>query len=98
MENITDKLHNTVDLHKKNPDTFYCPLLADPEDLKGLKKGDNVKVGGNKERYWMEVVDNDPKTQLITATVANVLINKHDYNTEDIVQFEYKNVYQVYDS
>jgi hypothetical protein len=59
---------------------------------KDIKRGDAVKITSQPqtESFWVEINSVDGDT--ITGSVQNHLIRPHEYNVNDIISFDKKNV------
>lgn len=80
------------EMHKKHPQTFDAPSR---EDLTDLKLGDIVKMCANeKERFWTIITA--IKGNKITASADNKLVHNFGFNLGDIIEFEKKNIYDIY--
>lgn len=82
-------------MKKEHPDTFEAP---NQKELNKIKVDSLVKICVEGERFWTVVtkVENDT----ITAIVNNELVmtHKHGLMCYDVLTFEKKNVYSIYEN
>lgn len=78
--------------HKLHPKTFYAPSN---EELDNLKKGDTVKVCNGEERFWTCILS--ITGDKIKAIVDNVLLDGDEYDNRDIISFEKRHIYDIYE-
>lgn len=77
---------------KEHPDTFSAPSQGELDAIKPLSI---VKVCYDKERFWTTVLD--VKGGKITGTVDNDLVLTEDFNYDDMITFEKRHVYAIWE-
>ena len=100
--NLQEDLHypELVDaqkMAKDNPETFE--VATEKYLRKNLKLGDLVKVCDKEERIWVIIrgfIEDDGDKWMI-GEVNNFLMYAGDYNINDLVVFEYRNIYATCD-
>jgi hypothetical protein len=80
------------EMHRNNPDRFEVPSQ---EELDKLDIGDVVKVCDGYERFWTIIthVDGD----FLQASINNHLLDKDKGRVGDIVEFEKRHIYAIYE-
>ena len=78
--------------HKEFPHTFQVPRKA---ELNKLKPGQLVKVCHNGERFWTIIKTIDGKS--ITATVDNALVMEQPFQFGDVISFEKRHIFDIWD-
>ena len=63
------------------------------QNLDGLVAGDSVKISNGFERFFVRVTSIEGDT--IHGRVENHLVGKYDYDYNDIVRFEKRNVFAI---
>lgn len=78
---------------KDHPKTFEAPTK---KELKGVKKGDSVKVSTGDERFWVTVTK--VKGDKVTGTIDNHLVcsDEHGLNYDDEIVFDKKHIYTIF--
>lgn len=74
----------------QHPDSFDVP---EPQTLKSLGPGDNIKVCADDERFWVVLDKIDGDT--LYGRVNNHVHGKHGLSYGDRVTLEIRHVYQV---
>ena len=64
-------------------------------ELDSLSIGYSVKISNNKERFWVEV--NKITDQYIVGRIDNNLTFNENYDYNDLVLFEKKNIFDIHD-
>ena len=90
MEIYTDDWVDASEMNSKYPNTFDIPTQDELEDI---TIGDTVKISNGLERFWVELKEVN-KLYLI-GRVDNELIT-NEYNLNDYVMFEKKNIYDIH--
>lgn len=90
MEIFTDDWVNANEMNSKYPNTFDSPTQ---NELENITIGDTVKISNGFERFWVEIKE---ITDLyLIGRVDNELIT-NEYNLNDYVMFEKKNIYDIH--
>jgi hypothetical protein len=82
-----DRLLDAQAQAKLTPKTFSVP------DYEDLTPNGYVKVCRNDERFWLHVLEIDGL--LIRGAVANELIGNPDLQLGQVIQVEWRHVYQI---
>ena len=87
---LTDNWINTHEIQIQNPDNFTIPTN---DDLNSLSVGNLVKIGNKMERFWVKLVEINK--DYLLGKIDNHLTFNNDYDYNDMVLFEKKNIYNI---
>jgi hypothetical protein len=79
-------------MHNDNPERFSVPSK---KDLDKLDIGDVVKVCDGRERFWTIITE--VNGDFIKASINNHLLQDYKGSVGDIVEFEKRHIYEIYD-
>lgn len=84
----------------EHPDTFSAPSL---DQIIHLKIGDVVKICDFSERFWVKIKgiyasSDNPFEWSMFATIDNHLMGNQEYNMNDSIGFQAKNIYSIWGS
>ena len=69
--------------------------IPSQEELNNLEIGYSVKISNSKERFWVEV--NKITDYYIIGRIDNNLTFNENYDYNDLVLFEKKNIFDIHD-
>ncbi len=69
--------------------------IPSQEELNNLEIGYSVKISNSKERFWVEV--NKINDYYIIGRIDNNLTFNENYDYNDLVLFEKKNIFDIHD-
>ena len=69
--------------------------IPSKEELNNLEIGYSVKISNSKERFWVEV--NKITDYYIIGRIDNNLTFNENYDYNDLVLFERKNIFDIHD-
>lgn len=90
MEIFTDDWVDANEMNSKYPNTFDFPTQ---DELENITIGDTVKISNGLERFWVEL--KEVKKLYLIGRIDNELIT-NEYNFNDYVMFEKKNIYDIH--
>lgn len=89
----TPELLDGVKQNKLYPESFFIP---DKDEIDNLKPGNTVKVSAEGERFWVEIIEIEPRK--IIGRIDNDLVRSHlhDLFFDDLIEFKQENIINIF--